>query len=128
MGRKIKNLHRRIAYTLDVQLYRLLREGRPLKNPDGSAVLDDQGKPIMGPPSAADLTVAARRLRNLGIGKHTDPTDEPGVPDWLKNINREIKPTAQSQQQETAEEPPPKPAPVPDWARQARRKLEGATQ
>lgn len=125
MGRRVKNLHRRTAYLLDKRLYELLINGRPIKDASGAAIIGPDGQPLRDAPSAADLTVIARRLRNLGVGKHTDPDEEPGgIPAWIREARRQSAAASEPAQ----DDDPPPPAPIPDWAKKAREKLAGAVQ
>ena len=58
----------RIAAALDQQLLDILEHGRPaIDSRTGLPAVDDDGKQITKPPSAADLQAARRRLADLGV-------------------------------------------------------------
>ena len=79
--RERKSVRDRLSEKLDRQLLKLLR-GRPAFLANGEPVLDADGKQVMKPPSAADLDVIAKRLRNLA--------QKPEVPEetWVERIKR----------------------------------------
>lgn len=64
--RKIKNVGPKISDTLAARLLDVLRHGRPAFDANGCPVLDDDGNPVMRPPSNADFKIALDWLKFHG--------------------------------------------------------------
>lgn len=76
MGRRLKQVDKKLSYEFDRRLLELLKKGRPSISPStGLAVLDDNGEPVYTPASAADLSVIRGRLRDCGATE-SDGLDE----------------------------------------------------
>ena len=60
----------------DELLLKIVREGVPLTDAAGNPVLVD-GKPVMGPPSAAMLNVIRGRLKDCGITSDASQSSSP---------------------------------------------------
>jgi len=72
----ITDTQKRIDRKLDEVMLSVL-DGVPLVGPEGKAVLDDDGKPVMVPPSAAMLQAIRARMRDLNVSRVVNRADDP---------------------------------------------------
>jgi 2-methylisocitrate lyase-like PEP mutase family enzyme len=68
-----KQVHIDMSDALDQCLLTVLKQGTPLMDESGRAVMDADNKPIMIPPTAAMLQAVRGRLRDLGVDKMRVP-------------------------------------------------------
>jgi len=86
MGRRYRNLHDKLRYRTDKLLLELVQHGRRVFDGNGQPVMDDNGEQMRQPATAADISNAIKRLKDVG---HTDTDTEGQSP--LGPIVRRMK-------------------------------------
>lgn len=66
-------VHQRLQEAVEKQLLDIVKNGRPAFDANGAPVLDDDGRHLRRPASAADLKAAISYLSMVGVTKGNDP-------------------------------------------------------
>jgi hypothetical protein len=74
-----------LANSMDAALLDIIKAGVPLRDESGNAIVDESGKPIYAPASAAYFSVARARLRDCGITAVNTPGSK------LDELRKEIE-------------------------------------